>query len=65
MTWLRIAFEDAMTHCCPAALLPDLVVEMARRGSPIKNFEANYTPETAAKLGGNPAVIDKWSFDIV
>lgn len=63
MTWLRIAFVDAITHVAPSSLVSSLVVEMAERGHPVENYETKYGREYAAKFGGNPAPVSKWAFD--
>lgn len=64
MKWLRVGFEHAMTHAVPDTLFAPLVAEMVHRGHPIENFEAKCGIEQARSLGGNPKVIDEWSFDM-
>lgn len=62
--WLRIAFEDAITHAVHASLAPSLIIDMAERGHPIENYEERYGRDRAVDLGrDNPKVITKWAFD--
>ena len=62
--WFRIAFDHALTHAVSEQLLVPLVADMTSRGCPIEDFEKKYGREHARALGGNPAPLTEWAFDI-
>lgn len=64
MTWLRIAFDHALTHAVSTDLAPALIADMAARGHVVDNYETKYGREIAKSLGGNPAAITEWAFDM-
>ncbi len=64
MTWFRVAFDDALTHCVHRDLRSPLVGEMMGRDSPVTDFVARYGRDPARELGGNPAAITEWCFDL-
>lgn len=64
MRWVRIGFVDAMTHAVSSPLVAPLVAEMRGRGSAIQDYEVAYGREYARALGGNPAPITAWAFDV-
>lgn len=63
MTWIRVAFDHALTHAVPRSLAQPLMLEMIERGHPLTNFAEKYGPDHAAALGDNPKVIDDWAID--
>ena len=64
ITWFRIAFEEARTHCVPQDLAAELIIDMAGRGHPIENYEKRYGRDHAESLGGNPKLTTEWGFDM-
>jgi hypothetical protein len=64
VTWFRIAFEEARTHCVSQGLAASLIIDMAGRGHPIENYEKRYGFEHAESLGGNPKLTTEWGFDM-
>lgn len=62
--WFRCSFEHALTHCVSSELMAPLLIDMATRGHPLKNYEKEYGRSAAQSLGGNPASMTEWAFDL-
>jgi hypothetical protein len=63
MSWLRIAFDEGITHAVHNSLAQSLVLDMAERGMQVKCFETAYGLESARTMKGNPAPLSEWAFD--
>lgn len=64
MTWHRVLFDEALTHCVHESLMSQLIADMVARGHEMTDVATRFGPTYVETLGGNPKAVTEWAIDL-